>query len=149
MSHVVTIKTVLKDIDAVEAVCKELGLTFKENQRTYSWWGTSVGDYPLPKGFTKEDLGKCDHAIGIPGTDWEVGVVKLRDGQEGYTLIFDFFGSRGQPILQALGGEQANKFSQLYGVHVATMQAQKRGLRVIRNVQPTGVIRLQITGRAL
>ena len=27
MSHVVTIKTVLKDIDAVEAVCKELGLT--------------------------------------------------------------------------------------------------------------------------
>ena len=149
MSHVVKIKTVLKDLEAVKSVCKELGLVWKENQKHYAWWGVSVGDYKLPDGFTKEDLGKCDHAIGIPGTDWEVGVVKLRDGQEGYTLIFDFFGSRGQPILQALGGEQAGKFCQLYGVTVATREAQRRGLRVVRNVQPTGVIRLQITGRQL
>lgn len=44
---------------------------------------------------------------------------------------------------------ELEKFTQLYGVCKATMEAQRRGLRVIRNVQPTGVIRLQITGRQL
>ena len=151
MSHIVSIATVLKDLDAVKATCLELGLTFKQDQHTYQWWGTSVGDYPLPTGFTKQDLGKCDHAIGIPGTTWEVGVVRRRkaDGtlDEGYTLLFDFYGHQGQPILTALGGQTADKFVQLYAVNKATLEARKRGHCVVRQVQPNGAIRLQITGR--
>ena len=146
MSHVIKIRTVLKDIDAVEATCQELGLTFKRNQKTYAWWGRSVGDYPLPAGFTVADLGKCEHAIGVPGTSWEIGVVKLKDGT-GYTLLFDFFGSQGRPLLEAIGGKEAQKFTQLYGVNVVTRQQRALGRCVVRQVQPNGVVRLQVTGR--
>jgi hypothetical protein len=130
MSHIVEIKTVLHDLEAIRLTCVELGLTWK-SQRHYAWWGYSVGDYPLPQGFKKEDLGKCDHAIGIPGTTWEVGVVRRRkpDGtpDEGWTLLFDFFGSKGEPILKALGGESAPKFVQEYTVQKSAIEARRRG----------------------
>lgn len=150
MSHVVSIKTEMKDVAAIRATCAELGLTFCENQKKYSWWGRSVGDYPLPIGFKAEDLGKCDHAIKVPGTSWEVGVVKARnaDGtqREGYTLFFDFYGSQGRPITQALGGNEAKKFLQLYGVNKATIEAKKRGLMVRRQAGKNGAIQLVCTG---
>ena len=145
MSHCVSIKTKLTDLAAVKLACEEMGLTFKPDQKHYKWWGTSVGDYPLPNGFTKADLGKCEHAIGVPGTDWEVGVCKLKDGS-GYTLLYDFYGSSGQPILKALGGEQAPKFVQTYGVHKATLEAKKKGYFVTRTTNPQGQPRLVITG---
>lgn len=148
MSHVVSIKALLDDVEAIAATCKELGLVFKRNQKTYAWWGRSVGDYPLPEGFTAEDLGHCDHAIGIPGTSWEVGVVRRKDGK-GYTLLFDFFGSQGEPILKALGGQQANRFIQSYALNKATLTAQKKGLLVTRKQAADGAVRLHITGSRL
>ena len=163
MSHIVSIKTQLTDLDAIKAAARELGLTFVEHQRTYKWWGESVGDYPLPQGFKKEDLGQCEHAIKVPGTPWEIGVAHTRnpDGTKtnGYTLLCDFYGHRGLPIAKALGGtfiqsgdfEQAtgmtfNRFTQLYGVHKAMLEARKRGLMVQRNTTKTGAIQLCVTG---
>jgi hypothetical protein len=150
MSHVCAIKTVLKDMEAVKATCKELGLEFKENQQTYKWWGSSVGDYKVPAGFTAADLGKCTHAIGIPGSTWEVGVVKARnpDGTpaQGYTLMFDFFGTQGRPILAALGGETAGKFVQSYTLNKAAMDARKKGLFTKRVPGKNGAIQLHVTG---
>ena len=153
MSHVVQIRTVLKDIEAVKLVCAELGLTFRENQNTYAWWGTSVGDYPLPTGFAAKDLGHCEHAIGVPGTPWEIGVVRCRnkDGSlaEGYTLLFDFYGDRGAPIAKALGGTDAKLFVQRYGACKATLEARRKGYLVQRTTQQNGTIRLTISGRSL
>jgi hypothetical protein len=150
MSHVVSIKTEMKDVAAIRATCAELGLTFVENQTTYAWWGTSVGDYPLPAGFKASDLGKCVHAIKVPGTTWEVGVVKARnpDGtqREGFTLLFDFYGTKGAPITNALGGNDAKKFLQLYGVNKATIEAKKKGLLVRRQAGKNGAIQLVCTG---
>lgn len=150
MSHLVKIKTVLTDMEAVKETCRELGLTFKEGQRTYKWWGRSVGDYPMPQGVTKDDLGKCDHAIGIPGTDWEVGVFRLAAltprGKPTYTLLFDFYGSNGAPILKALGGQEGKRFSQIYTVNKATLEARAKGHQVVREVQPTGKIKLKVYG---
>lgn len=148
MSHVVSIKTVLTDIEAIKRTCKELGLTFKENQKTYAWWGSSVGDYPLPEGFTKEQLGHCEHAIGIPGTTWEIGLAQPT-GQKGLRMLFDFFGSKGTPILQAVGGQNADKFTQLYAVHKATLEAKKRGLTVTRKAGANGSINLVCVGGSL
>jgi hypothetical protein len=152
MSHIVSIAIEIGEdadsIAAVRQVCKELGLTFKADQATYNWWGFSVGDYPLPTGFMKEDLGKCKHAIGIPGTNWEVGLAKPRTGK-GLRLLFDFFGSDGAPILKALGGEQANKFKQLYGVARAEIAAKKLGHTVKRQVMSNGAINVVITGGSL
>lgn len=148
MSHLVSIALEITDLDAVKATCKELGLEFKQNQKTYQWYGYSVGDYPLPDGFTKEDLGHCEHAIGIPGTTWEVGLAKPRNGK-GYRLLFDFYGCQGQPILNALGGQQAHKFTQLYGVNRATMAARKLGATVHRTIGKNGSINLVATGGRL
>lgn len=150
MSHVVSIKTELTDIAALRAACSELGLTFKSNQSTYKWWGSSVGDYPLPTGFQAKDLGRCEHAIGIPGTQWEVGVTHARnpDGtqRKGYTLLFDFYGSQGRPILDALGDQNASKLLQLYTVHKATMEAKAKGWLVQRQTGKNGNINLVVTG---
>lgn len=147
MSHVVSIKTELHDIEAIKRTCKELGLEFKENQKTYKWWGYSVGDYPLPDGFTKDMLGKCEHAIGVPGTDWEIGLARPNNGK-GLRMLFDFFGSSGQPILNAIGGQSASKFMQLYAVHKATIEARKRGFTVARQTGSNGAIKLVCVGGA-
>ena len=131
MSHVVSIACELTDLEAVKATCKELGLTFKENQKQYAWWGFSVGDYPLPAGFTKDDLGHCEHAIGVPGTNWEIGLARAK-GAKGFTLLFDFFGSDGAPILKALGGEKAPEFLKRYTANKTELACMKAGYKTSR-----------------
>jgi hypothetical protein len=144
MSHVVAIQTELTDLQAIAATCRELGLTLKLGQKTFQWWGRSVGDYPLPEGQTKESLGQCDHAIGVPGTTWEIGLVKSGNG---YKLCFDFFGHKGRPILEAIGGEKGGKFLQAYGLNKATIEARRLGHNVSRVPGKNGAINLVVTGR--
>lgn len=156
MSHVCEIRTKLTDLDAIKAACDELGLTFKSGQQTYKWYGYSVDDHPLPHGFQKDDLGKCEHAIGVPGTDWEVGVCRRRnpDGSlaDGYTLLCDFWGSKGRPIFDALGGTADGKemtfsrFTQAYAVAKATKAAKAKGYLVRRVAGKNGAVQLVVTG---
>jgi len=172
MSHVVTIKTELNDIAAVKAAVKDLGLVWKEGQKEYKWFGTHVGDYPLPTGFKNTDLGKCDHAIGVPGTNWEIGVARKRnaDGSlaPGYTLLCDFYGHEGRPIAEALGavyhragsvvwdGKEGrpyhvrdlsfNRFTQAYAVARATAAAKAKGYIVTRKAKADGTVQLVVTG---
>jgi hypothetical protein len=168
MSHIVSIKTELLDVEAIKAACADLGLTFKADQKSYKWWGRSVGDYPLPAGFKASDLGTCEHAIGVPGTSWEIGVARARNADgtpgNGYTLLCDFYGSDGAPIGKALGcefkpgmdGENGrpmrvqsvnfNRFTQAYAVAKATIEAKKRGFLVTRKPQPNGSVQLLVTG---
>jgi hypothetical protein len=145
MSHVVSIKTELTDLAAIKATCKELGLILKENQKTYRWYGTSVGDYPIPAGFTAADLGKCEHAIQVPGSNYDIGLARAK-GAKGLTMLFDFWGT-GQAILTAVGGQQASKFIQLYGVNKATIEAKRKGYSVNRLTKADGTIKLTIGGK--
>lgn len=161
MSHVVSITTELTDLDAIKEACRVLGLTFKAGQKTYQWWGSSVGDYPLPEGFTKEDLGKCEHAIGIPGTTWEIGLARPRvaPGQQaktpGLRMLFDYFGSWGKPIVAAVGGTPngkggydnlGGKFLQEYAIAKATIEAKRRGYIVRRQPAKNGSVQLVVSG---
>src|SRR5678815_3137009 len=81
----------ITDLNALKGAVKELGAIWREGQKTYEWYGRSVGDYPLPDGFTAKDLGKCEHAIRLAGTEYEIGVVPKKHGG-GYTLLYDFWG---------------------------------------------------------
>jgi ribosomal protein L34 len=122
----------IKDLDALEKACNEMGLEFIPNQKTYKWWGHHVGDYPLPKGFSKADMGKCDHAVRIKGDSeaYEVGIVKRRDGRPGYTMLFDFFAG-GKGLMKKIG-DNADLLTQEYSVQVNIKKAKQKGFTVTR-----------------
>lgn len=142
MSHVATVDIEVKDLDALQAACVRLGLELVRGQQTYKWYGTHVGDHPLPEGFAEEDLGKCDHAIRVPNNSqaYEVGVVRRRDGRPGYTLMWDFWaGGQG---LQAKVGPDCQHLKREYAAVVATRQAQRNGFRVQEHRRQDGSIQL-------
>jgi len=138
MSHVTTIDVEIRDLEAVKDICKELGLEFKENQRSYRWYGTHVGDYPLPEGFTKSDLGRCDHAIGVKGASsksYEIGLVKRA---EVYIPLFDFW--QGGFGLEERIGPGAKKFTDAYtravSIKTAKAFAKSKGFSYTEKVDP-------------
>ena len=80
MSHVDTIEVEITDLNALRAAVKESGCLWLA-KNTYEWYGHHVGDYPIPKGMTKEKLGQCDYVIQLPGCKYEIGVVKMPNGK--------------------------------------------------------------------
>lgn len=139
MSHVAAVQLEVLDLDELEAACKNLGLELARDQKTYRWYGRSVGDYPLPAGFREEDLGKCEHAIRVPGssTAYEIGVVKSRTGR-GYTLLWDFFAG-GYGMMEKVGTD-ANKLRQAYAAEHTVRFWRRKGLRVTTETQKNGQI---------
>lgn len=128
MSHVTVIDIQIKDLGCLRQAAEELGLEFHEGQKTFRWYGRHVGDYKVPAGFKAEDMGKCDHAIGLPGNGqsgeaYELGVVARRDGKTGYQLMWDFF--MGGYGLEKVVGKDCSKLCQGY--------AQKT---VLKSIQP-------------
>jgi hypothetical protein len=120
MSHVVIIELEVKSLSALNQACKGLGCTFVKDQKTYAWWGRHEGDYPIPEGMTKEELGKCNHAIKVPGASWEIGVIKEKD-KEFYRLIYDFYGGRGRDIEKVCG----DKLGKLKGAYTISELKEK------------------------
>jgi hypothetical protein len=127
MSHVTTIKVEIKDLDALKEAAKSCGLEFREGQKTYKWYGRHVGDYAVPEGYNVSDLGKCEHAIGVPGNPeaYEIGVCKARDAQGnptgGYTMLWDFWaGGHG---LEAIAGKDCSNVTNEYTKTVAVNEA--------------------------
>lgn len=135
MSHVATIELEIKDLDALETAACELGLVLVRGQKTYKWYGHSVGDYPLPKGFTSTDLGKCEHVIRIPDNAhaYEIGVCPRRDGKAGYILQWDFYAG-GYGMVSRVG-DGAQKLKQAYASQVALKAARAQGFRVLGKTQ--------------
>ena len=68
-------------------------------------------------------------------------MAKPRNGT-GYRLLFDYYGHRGEPIAKAVGGTNASKFVQLYGVHKATLESKRMGYSVSRKTLANGTIQL-------
>ncbi len=142
MSHVAAIQLQIHDIEALKAACAELGLTFMENKRTYEWFGQFMNDYSgedaaYLHGMKPEDYGKCVHAIKVPGAQYEIGVINHPSGK-GFGLIYDFYGSGGQPIVKKLG-KGCEKLKQIYGVAKTIRLAKSRGMSVTRTNTAKGI----------
>ena len=88
MSHISKIELVIHSLEDLKDACRQLGFEFIKNQKTFKWYGRWVGDTPLPEGVKIEDIGKCDHAIRVPGCEYEVGVIKRGDH---YILLWDYY----------------------------------------------------------
>lgn len=112
---------------------------------TYKWYGYHVGDYPMPEGFTEDDLGKCQYKLYIPGNPdaYEIGVVKNKSGS-GYTLLYDFWGEQGEALVKRIGGQNGGKLKQSYGVHAATFAAKRQGFRVQKFNTADGGVQLAL-----
>ena len=146
MSHVVSLEIEIKDLDCLFLAAQKLGMEIKLNQKGYRWFGKHVGDYAIPEGFTKEDMGKCDHALsvlGVPGA-YEVGVCQ-KGGT--YKLLFDFWGSHGR-ALEGCIGPKGQKLVQGYAEAVAMKKLkklQRQGYRLKKSVTSAGEIKLTLT----
>jgi hypothetical protein len=147
MSHVTIIDIEIRDLDCLRAAAEELGMEFREGQTKFKWWGHSVGDYPLPVGFTEADMGKCSHALAVKGKPnaYEVGVVARRDGKPGYVLMWDFF--NGGEGLQKVVGEGCSKLCQKYSEkvvlkHVGPLQAKGWNMQKTAGANGQIVVRL-------
>lgn len=137
MSHVTAIAIEIKDLDALDAACAELKANLKRGKTTYNWYERSVGDYPLPEGFKASDLGKCDHAIQLPGVNYEIGVCRNPAKPGSYTLLYDFYGygnggGHDGHLLKAHFGDGLAKLKQLYGLHLTQRNLTKRGIAFTR-----------------
>jgi hypothetical protein len=135
MSHVAQIELEIRNLDALAAACQQLGLELVREQVSYRWYGRSYGDYPLPAGFTVEDLGNCEHAIRIPGEPraYEIGVVRRRDGKPGYALLWDFYNG-GYGLTEKVG-QKAEKLKQAYAVQTTLLTAKRLGHTVLGQQQ--------------
>ncbi len=138
MSHLTTIDVEIKSLDSLKAACRRLGFELKENQKSYKWYGAYMGDYPLPEGIKKSDLGKSAHAILVPGAQYEVGVVKNGDH---YNLLYDFWEPGG---LNAALGPNAGKLVQAYAIEAAKEEAQHQGFSVWEENLSDGSVNLHM-----
>jgi len=129
-SHVVSVDVCIRDLEALKAAADACGLEFRQDQRTYHWFGKHVGDYPLPDGFKADDLGKCSHALSLKGSvvehcmsPYEIGIVEGTDGT--FRLLWDFFG--GGYGLQDCVGENCHKLIERYTIEAARNAAAMQG----------------------
>jgi hypothetical protein len=91
----------------------------------FNWYNRHVGDYPLPKGFKVEDLGKCEYKIKFPGVNYEIGIVKNPNG-DGWVLMYDFYD---QNLKEKIGGPKALKAQESILKHQTILAAKKKNLK--------------------
>ena len=138
MSHISKIELVIQSLKDLKEACQQLGFEFMENQKSFKWYGRWVGDTPLPEGINIEDIGKCDHAIRVPGCAYEVGVIKRG---EHYILLWDYYSEGG---LEPKIGPNAGILKQAYTVARVRKEARQKGYRIREKKMDQGV-RLVLT----
>jgi hypothetical protein len=124
MSHFTTIKTQIKDIEALKSACKEMGLTLLQNTMARGY-GSSTR--------------KGDFVIKLAGP-FDIAVNKQQDNTYGLTTDW-WMGHVEKEV-----GKDYGKLLQLYGVHKATIEARKNGLSVLRRQKQDGSIKLVLMG---
>lgn len=142
MSHVAQIEIEIRDLDALQTACEQLGLELVRDKRTFQCWGTGktldrlisyqrVAGQLMPDGFKLEEMGQCEHAIRVKGKTgaYEIGLATRRDGRAGYQLLCDVSGA--YEIVEKIG-KDFGKLKQGYGVEVAIRAAKRAGFRVVK-----------------
>jgi len=127
MSHFTTIKTQIKDIEALRSACKEIGLTVLEKAQARGYYENKI---------------KGDFVIRLKGP-YDIALNKQQDGS--YGLTTDWWDGHVEKEV----GTNYGKLLQLYGVHKATIEARKKGLSVLRRQKQDGSIKLILMGAAI
>ncbi len=123
MSHFTTIKTQIKDIEALRAACQELGLTLLQSAEARGYY---------------ENKTKGDYVVRLKGP-YDIALNQQPDRSFGLTA--DLWNGHVEQEV----GPGYGKLLQLYGVHKASREARQRGHLVRRSQQHDGSIKLFIT----
>ncbi len=124
MSHFTTIKTQIKDIEALRSACQEMGLTVLQNAEARGYYTNKI---------------KGDFVIQLKGP-YDIALQKELGGS--YALTADLWnGHVEQEVGQGYG-----KLLQLYAVHKAMKEARRKGHMVSRSQKQDGSIKLVIQG---
>ena len=116
MSHIVTIRTQVRDAAAVAAACQRLGLPLPTERIVKLFSGSASG-----------------LAVELPGWNYPV-VCELASG----SLKFDNYGG-------SWGNQtELDKFLQAYAVEKARLEARKKGYNVTEQALPNGEVKLTI-----
>ena len=124
MSHFTTIKTQIRDVEALRMAVKELGLTLAENASA--------------RGYASNET-KGDYVIRLKGP-YDVALNRTEGGA--YGLTTDWWDGHVEKEV----GANFGRLLQLYGVHKTMIESRKRGRLVRRQTQGDGSIKLTIGG---
>ena len=117
MSHISKIELEVKDLSVLGQACTRMGLELIRGKNRFKWYGKSA---------------PCDHAIKVPGADYEIGVVKQN---RGYELNCDFYDGN----IEKAVGRQGGLLKQAYAVAKTKIEARKKGYSVLEKNTETGV----------
>jgi len=120
MSHFTTIKTQIKDVEALRSAVNEMGLQLLANAEARGYISNKTNG---------------DYVIRLKGP-YDVAVNQQPDGT--YGLTTDWWDGHVEKEV----GNNFGRLLQLYGVHKASMEARKKGYSVLRNPQSNGSIKL-------
>jgi len=121
MSHISRIELEVRDLGILGQACTRLGLDLIRDQKSFRRYG-------------KES--SCDHAITMPGANYEIGVVKSNGL---YELNCDYFDRN---IEKAIG-PQGGLLKQAYGVIKTRVEARRKGYSVLER-QTENSIKLHV-----
>ena len=128
MSHIATYTTTMTSLKTIEEACVRLGLTFLRNQKTAQ--------------FYQGQHAACVHAIGIPGSSYQVGLV--RNADKTYTFLMDTYDA----TLRNTMGPNGQRFLQHYAAAGAIAEVkQHRRMHITETALKNGNIRLQFVAR--
>jgi hypothetical protein len=124
MSHFTSIKTQIKDIEALRSACTELGLAVKQGAEARGYLANRI---------------KGDYVIQLKGP-YDIAINKQPDATFGITA--DLW----EGHVEREVGKGYGKLLQLYAVHKATREARRKGHMTRRLPQRDGSIKLVIAG---
>lgn len=124
MSHFATIQTQIRDTEALRAACAELGVELLRNTNARGYGSNSQ---------------KGDFVIRLTGP-YDIALNRQQDGT--YGLTCDWWDGHVEKEV----GANYGRLLQLYGVHKARIEAQKKGYTVRRQTLGDGAIKLVIGG---
>lgn len=127
MSHVTTVNLKVSNLEALKTAAERLGAEFREGQKSFQTW------------FEKQP---CAHAIRVPGSKFEVGVMNAVNGT--YDLRYDRDGD-GRKIVQMFGQDDY-RLRQEYSAVVTEDNAKdlaRKGYRMTRETLDSGIVRMR------
>ena len=127
MSHFTTIKTEVRDLEALNDACTEMGLQLLKDDHCRGYAGIQR---------------KADHVIKLKGP-YDIAVDPVEGGRYGFSADW-WEGHVAKEV-----GPGYGRLLQSYSIHKTLRTARARGLRTTRRIESDGTVLLTLEGGSL